>query len=45
MGDYFMHMKAVFLSLSDTVDPLQVFPNFADPLPKSFSTQRFLRHI
>jgi hypothetical protein len=35
MSDYFMHMKAVFLCLSDTSDPLQGFSNFADPLPKS----------
>jgi len=31
MSDYFMHMKAVFLCLFDTVDPLQGFSNFADP--------------
>jgi len=45
MGDYFMHMKAVFVCFSETVDPLQGFFNFADPLPKSVSTHRLLRHI
>jgi len=45
MGDYFMHTKAVFLCLFDIVDPLEGFSNFADPLPKSVSTHRLLRHI
>jgi len=42
LGDYFMHTKAAFLCLSDTVDPLEGFSNFADPFPKSVSTHRLL---